>query len=389
MTLSRPDWTITSSKPPPHGMLRFTVESALLLVMVLVVFRAFFAEGYMISTGSMAPSLLGYHQRVCCPACRFEFARGASPQELPRQSAIAATDIAADPWKEVSTRCPNCGTAVPTAELPVIEGDQLMVRKHEFAWRDPQRWEVTVFRNPNLPVQAYVKRVVGLPGERISIVDGDVYANGVLQRKPLEVQRALRIPVSDHDHQPAPSDPDWRPRWLPVAAPNCWTGDGTRFQSNCDPQNRAAPQAIDWIEYRHWIRAGGHHRSTVSIDDWPVELPEPVEQRDGFSLDTSAGTLTAIGALPAETIAMWMARSSSEPFRDALGRLYLRSHQPPISDVCAYNHPESNPNDHPIHDLMLELNLTPRTATGQFVMSMHDGCHELRCTLDFEQHEVR
>ena len=30
----------------------------------------------MISTGSMAPALLGYHKRVVCPSCRSEFAFG-------------------------------------------------------------------------------------------------------------------------------------------------------------------------------------------------------------------------------------------------------------------------------------------------------------------------
>jgi signal peptidase I len=56
--------------------------------------------------------------------------------------------------------------------------------------RSPRRWEVTVFTTKGLPVakkdrgKAFIKRVVGLPGEEIQIKDGEIYVNGTLAPKP-------------------------------------------------------------------------------------------------------------------------------------------------------------------------------------------------------------
>src|SRR5690606_29415928 len=109
--------------------------------------------------------------------------------------------------------CPNCGQrGIEISGVPRNQGDQLLVSKHAFLLRAPRRWEVIVFRNPARASQAYVKRLVGLPGELLQIREGDLYINGEIQRKPLATLRAMRIPVYDHDYEPA-SDPEWQPRW--------------------------------------------------------------------------------------------------------------------------------------------------------------------------------
>ena len=58
-------------------------------------------------------------------------------------------------------------------------------------------------KNPTDPKINYIKRCVGLPNETIIILDGDVYANGVIQRKPEKVQEELWMVVYDNDYQPA------------------------------------------------------------------------------------------------------------------------------------------------------------------------------------------
>ena len=54
-------------------------------------------------------------------------------------------------------------------------GDYLIVEKISFRLREIKRGEVVVFRHPNKLATAFIKRIIGLPGETIKIRDGTVY----------------------------------------------------------------------------------------------------------------------------------------------------------------------------------------------------------------------
>lgn len=53
-------------------------------------------------------------------------------------------------------------------------GDYLLVDEMSYRFREPQRGEVVVFKYPGDESTYYIKRIVGLPGERIAIKDGQV-----------------------------------------------------------------------------------------------------------------------------------------------------------------------------------------------------------------------
>ena len=49
--------------------------------------------------------------------------------------------------------------------------------------RGPERGEVVVFRPPPKPESDYIKRVIGLPGDRIQMIDGVLHINGAPVRR--------------------------------------------------------------------------------------------------------------------------------------------------------------------------------------------------------------
>ncbi len=69
-----------------------------------------------------------------------------------------------------------------TSMLPGLQDqERIFINKFVYKFEDIQRDDVVVFHYPMDPTKSYIKRVIGVPGDRIRIVDGQVYVNG----KPL------------------------------------------------------------------------------------------------------------------------------------------------------------------------------------------------------------
>lgn len=97
------------------------------------------------------------------------------------------------------------GSMLPTLEI----GDRVVVDKYSYGlwvpaslvsvpfagvlwtapryeiidWGDPERGDIIVFRYPRDESQTYIKRVVGLPGDRIRVRNNEVIINGVTQSR--------------------------------------------------------------------------------------------------------------------------------------------------------------------------------------------------------------
>ena len=188
---------------PSETIRRFVQVLAMFLCLFLVV-RAFALEPFGVPTGSMALTLIGNHREANCPRCGFPVRVG-QPSSRGRVIDFEHSE------------CPNCGQTVDLTKAPEVPGDRLLVDKCVYHARSPLRWEVAVFRCPVDFSKPYVKRVIGLPGEAVQIVDGDVYANGILLRKSLTQLRETCVPIFDMNHAPADG---WGVRWIvePVAA---------------------------------------------------------------------------------------------------------------------------------------------------------------------------
>lgn len=63
-------------------------------------------------------------------------------------------------------------------ETTLHDGDNLIVDKISYRFRDPERYEIIVFPYKYQENTYYIKRIIGLPGETVQVADGKVYING-------------------------------------------------------------------------------------------------------------------------------------------------------------------------------------------------------------------
>jgi signal peptidase I len=182
---------------------------------------------------SMGQRLPGRHCRVSCADCGAEFSCGIEDGATPRAV------------------CPFCGYPDnKLAGLPECDGAGILINRAAFQFRPPRRWELVALRDPLHAERMLVKRVVGLPGEKIELRGGDVYADGRICRKNLAQQRDMAILVHDAAHRPVMSS--LPQRWRPETAGNQWQPlpDGYFHLGNL------LTGPIDWLVYRHWRRVG-------------------------------------------------------------------------------------------------------------------------------------
>lgn len=139
-----------AAEPPMTAREEWTefMKTALIAVVLALLIRTFLYEPFNIPSGSMLPTLeIGDYLFVYKPSygySRYSFPFGLAP-----------------------------------IEGRILAGDKL-----------PQRGDIIVFRLPTNPSIDFIKRIVGLPGDTIQMVDGRLYINRkVVERRELGLEQ--------------------------------------------------------------------------------------------------------------------------------------------------------------------------------------------------------
>lgn len=120
---------------------RDNIEAITISIVTIVLFKYFVLEAYKIPTGSMQPTLMGN---------------------------------------------PETGIF-----------DRVIVDKLSYHYRDPERFEIAVFKYPLDSSKNFIKRIVGMPGEFLRVVNGDLF----VRKDGESEERILRRPRPIQDAQ--------------------------------------------------------------------------------------------------------------------------------------------------------------------------------------------
>lgn len=256
---------------------RETIESVIVAIILALMFRAYEAEAFIIPTGSMAPSLQGQHMDLECEQCQFRYRAGASAEA---SSATVRDRID-------STYCPICQyrTKMNPRREPDHKsnnGDRILVNKFIYDFKDPERYDVIVFKNPNNGKQNYIKRLIGLPGDKLVVENGDIYLMNpkpdgsyereITRKPPRKLRHILQVVDDTHFIGPKLKAVKWPSRWQAFKTATEGASGWSIDESGANPvfEIQASAKPNDWLRYRHFQP----YKSDWSTIDDRSRLPE-------------------------------------------------------------------------------------------------------------------
>jgi signal peptidase I len=369
----------TKAAAPQTHAVRETVESIVIAFVLAFLFRTFEAEAFVIPTGSMAPTLMGRHKDVECPKCGYRYQVSASEEESDDPNVV--------PTLCVAGMCPMCKYVLPMVpDRPnapqrlagrdidrqrSYNGDRILVNKYIYAFSDPQRWDVVVFKFPGDAKINYIKRLVGLPGETLRVFQGDVFVGDAeassdddfqILAKPADKVLALRQLVHDTEYDPAELfQAGWPLRWNATPSENAdgWqretTIDGTtveqRYAVDCSEQDES------WIRYEHRVPDYGVWRRLAHL-----EANTPPDQPVAFSEADRSG---------------WQRRliTDANPYNGRLGENDARRNDSLEIDA-------SRQGLHWVGDLVVEADVEVLEARGELLLDLVEAGRHFRCAIN-------
>ena len=318
---------------------RESVEAVAIAFILAFLVRTFEAEAFVIPTGSMATTLMGRHKDLVCPECGYSYRVSASDHAQARVGEGTQETYRSRP----PCICPMCGylkeDAYEKNKDKDFNGDRILVNKFAYCFKDPERWDVAVFKYPEGAKTNFIKRIVGLPNETLKISRGNLWTKPdgedkfTIARKPPKKLRAMLKTVYDNDHV-LPEKllaKGWPARWRPEPDSAGWvTADDHRSFSN-----EGAAQGEQWLRYHHLA-------------------PNPD---------------------------VWDAIRHGQPFPECYAAERL------ITDACAYNsQPTIGLNW--VGDLAVSCTVDARGDQGQVILELVEGGRQMQCRIDVASGEA-
>jgi signal peptidase I len=299
----------TDAPHQPPVSIRETLTSIIIAFALAFVFRAFVIEAFVIPTGSMAPTLMGAHMRFRSPESGYDWPvdtwdRGAGGSPMPVQGKSSNGKI--------HVNDPMTGNHQEDNNHRTKTGDRILVIKyHPRFGLGPTRFDAVVFKDPGEPQTNFIKRLIGLPGEQIALVDGDVFVRtpadhpdepgttltweqpgwqiarkyeagkGLKSRRGLHLQMSLWQPIYSSEFaplHPSANTPPFRTPWQ-------GTGGGWDLAGESYHYSGAGTTTLGWDErIRPVVDRNPYNQSreeeNASKRGWTLPLKRWREQRE-------------------------------------------------------------------------------------------------------------
>lgn len=87
---------------------------------------------------------------------------------------------------QLVTRYVVVNAKIPSGSMQntIMKGDHLLANRLAYINSDPERGDIVVFKYPVDESTLYIKRIIGLPNEKVEIIDGKIYIDE--SAEPLE-----------------------------------------------------------------------------------------------------------------------------------------------------------------------------------------------------------
>lgn len=357
-----------SSSAPPRDGIRDTIESIVVAFILAFVFRAFVVEAFVIPTGSMAPGLYGLHAQHRCEMCKYPFVYGI--REALQLPGGYRQDGTLDAPLGFGVRCPNCSWAgagnnqlnrTPQTRVVPDAGDRILVHKWAYdiggPLLGPKRWDVVVFKDPQDGDTNYIKRMLGLPGEVLEIINGDLYT-APISKVPKDIIDALSQP-------PPKGNPS--ARRLTPAQEKVLTQ-----QLRIQRKTPVAQKSLWMIHYDHDYPPAAKAVPNEPMFDPPMWVPE-TSGSPGESSTAESGAKKGWDA--GTPIVRFVPEGKETKWLRLTGRR--------IQDHYAYNDVSAGsvPTQHDVGDVKLSFVLWPGPTEGELALSLARGPDEFRAIL--------